>query len=272
MRAANDQSGSFSGVWQIFLYNWHFYAAAFIFDLLAVVLLMRFTPQAGIRLGIYLIAAVATYWALSSLVVSHYVYDRSHLYQWNWLAAALKKNPGSWANIHAGLDQTSDSLIRLFPSAQRRILDIYIPSEMSEPSIKRARHQAQPAAVPEQANPSALPLEDGECDTIFLIFAAHELRRREARLQFFCEISRVLKSGGCVVLVEHLRDWSNFLAYGPGALHFFSRREWLAVCTRAGLNVTNELRITPFVRCFVLANGIAGEALVSHQSGDATCG
>jgi SAM-dependent methyltransferase len=253
MRAANDQSGSFSGARQIFLYNWHFYSAALFFDLLAVVLLMRFTPQARIRLVIYLIAGVATFWALSSLVVSHYVYDRSHLYQWNWLAAALMKNPGSWANIHAGLDQTSESLIRLFPDARHRILDIYTASEMSEPSIKRARHRAQPAAAPEQADPSALPLEDCECDTIFLIFAAHELRRREARLQFFREISRGVKPSGCVVLVEHLRAWNNFLAYGPGVLHFFSRREWLAVSGQAGFKVIDEFGITPFVRCFVLA-------------------
>jgi SAM-dependent methyltransferase len=259
-------------VWQIFLYNWHFYAAALVLDLLAVLLLMRFSPSAEIRLAIYVIVTVATFWALSSLLVSHYVYDRSHLYQWNWLAAALKKSPGNWANIHAGLDQTSDSLMRLFPGARRRILDIYVPSEMSEPSIERARDHAQPAAVAEKADPFALPFEDCECDTIFLIFVAHELRRREARLQFFREISRALKPSGSVVLVEHLRDCNNFLAYGPGALHFFSAREWLAVCGRAGFDVTDELGITPFVRCFVLAKRTAGEGFDSHQSGDAPCG
>src|SRR5215469_6084545 len=101
MRAANSQTGSFSGVYQIFLYNWHFYAAAFLLDLLALLLLPRFSPQPKIRLSIYLIATITTFWALSSLLISHYIYDRSHLYQWTWLATVLNKPPETWANIHA---------------------------------------------------------------------------------------------------------------------------------------------------------------------------
>jgi SAM-dependent methyltransferase len=262
MRSANDEPGSFSGVWQIFLYNWHFYAAALVFDLFAIVLFMRFSSPSRGRLVVYLIAAVATFWMASSLLVSHYVYDRSQLYRWSWLRAAVKKSPDSWANIHAGLDQTSDALMQLFPDARRRVLDIYVASEMSEPSIGRARRRALPAPAAEEANSSALPLEDCECDAIFVIFAAHELRRREARLQFFREVRRALNPGGCIVLVEHLRDWNNFLAYGPGAFHFFSRREWLGVCGGAGLNVADEFSITPFVRCFVLAKGDVGEGFV----------
>ncbi|HEX9111244.1 MAG TPA: class I SAM-dependent methyltransferase [Terriglobales bacterium] len=256
-------------MWQILLYNWHFYAAAVVLDLLAV-LWMRFSPPAGVRVVVCLAAAVATFWALSSLLVSHYVYDRSHLYQWNWLPSVLKEDPEDWANIHAGLDQSSESLIRLFPNARHRILDIFAPSEMSEPSIDRARRYTLPAVAAEKANPLALPLEDCECDAIFLIFVAHELRRRPARLQFFHEICRALKPSGCIVLVEHLRDWKNFLAYGPGALHFFSRREWLAVGAQAGFNVTSERSVTPFVRCFVFIK-TTGSTLDSHLSGSAPC-
>jgi SAM-dependent methyltransferase len=268
MHAADNQSGSFSGVWQIFLYNWHFYAAALVLDLIAAVFLVRFSPPAAVRLAVMLGAAISSFWALSSLLVSHYIYDRSRLYQWNWLAAVVKRTPVSWANIHAGLDQTSEALIRLFPAAQHRILDVYVPSEMSEPSIARARRHTEKAAVPEKADPRALPLKNCECDTIFLLFVGHELRRREARLQFFREVGRALKPGGCVVLVEHLRDWKNFLAYGPGALHFFSRREWLAVGSRAGFEVANELCITPFVGCFVLAKN---PAVKPDPSGTASC-
>jgi len=253
MPAANNQPGSFSGVWQIFLYNWHFYAAALVLDLVAAVFLVRFSPPAAVRLVVTLGSAIASFWAVSSLLVSYYIYDRSRLYQWNWLATVVKGKPVSWANIHAGLDQTSEALIRLFPAERRRILDIYVPSEMSEPSIERARHQGKTAAASEKADPQALPLKDCECDIIFLIFVAHELRRQEARLQFFREVGRALKPGGCVVLVEHLRDWKNFLVYGPGALHFFSRREWLTVGSHSGFKVVDELRVTPFVGCFVLA-------------------
>src|SRR5271166_1416947 len=252
MHADTTQRGGFSGMWQIFLYNWHFYAAALVLDVIAVVFLVRFPPPAGIRIAVMLACAIASFWALSSLLVSHYVYDRSRLYRWNWLAPVVKQNPDNWANIHAGLDQTSEALIRLFPAAQRRILDIYVPSEMSEPSIERARQHSMKVVLTEKADPLALPLQDRECDAVFLIFVAHELRRRETRLRFLREVARSVKPSGCVVLVEHLRDWENFLAYGPGALHFFSRREWLAVARQAGLDVANEFRITPFVACFVL--------------------
>ena len=85
MTAARNQAWRFQGAWQIFVYNWHLYAATLVLDSLAVVLLMRISPPAGIRFAAYLIAGVATFWALSSLLVSHYVYDRSPLYKWDWL-------------------------------------------------------------------------------------------------------------------------------------------------------------------------------------------
>jgi len=269
MHAANNAPNGFGGVWQIFLYNWHFYAAALVLDLMAVVFLVRLSPPTAIRLTVMLGAAIASLWAVSSLLVSHYIYDRSRLYQWNWLAAVVKRNPTSWVNIHAGLDQTSEALTRVFPAERRRILDIYIPSEMTEPSIERARHRTETAATPERADPQALPLENCACDTVFLIFVAHELRRQEARLQLFREVGRALKPNGCVVLVEHLRDWKNLLAYGPGALHFFSRREWLTVGRQAGFTVADELRITPFVGCFVLEKTPPDKP---DRSGSASCG
>jgi SAM-dependent methyltransferase len=253
MPADTQQSWRFNGVWQIFVYNWHFYAATVVLDLFAAVIWIRISLPAGIRVAAFLIAGVATFWALSSLLVSHYVYDRSHLYEWNWLAEVLERRPDCWSNIHAGLDQTSDALRRLFPATRSRILDIYIPEEMTEPSIERARRRASAAARTERANPFELPLDDNECDTIFLIFAAHELRAEESRRRFFGEVCRALKPGGCVVLVEHMRDWRNFLAFGPGFLHFFSRRAWLGVGVDAGFRVAGERDITPFVRCFVFA-------------------
>ncbi len=253
MYSANGQSGRFRGTRQIIVYNWHFYAAAFGIDVGTVILLILSSLSSGIRLGLYLVMFMTTFWALSSLAASYYVYDCSPLYRWNWLQALLPGGAGNWANIHAGLDESSEPLMAMFPATHARLLDIYTKSEMSEPSIERARLRAKPLANAEKASPSRLPLEDGECDTIFLIFVAHELRNTDARLRFFREVFRGLKTGGQVVLVEHLRDWNNVLAYGPGALHFFSRRLWLKVCREAQLEIVDEERITRFVRCFVFA-------------------
>ena len=246
-----SQGGRFQGVGQIFIFNWPFYATAILLDITALIILARLPLSVPVRSIIVLAAAVATYFALASLAISHYVYDRSPLYRWNWLTAILPHTPLLFANIHAGFDQTSAALERLFPSGRPRIFDIHSAAQMSEPSIERARRRAPAHPSSQAADFAALPLADAECDTIFLIFAAHELRSREARLTLFHELYRSLQPGGCVVLVEHLRDWKNFLAYGPGAFHFFSRSEWLSVATEAGLRVSTQRTVTPFVACFV---------------------
>jgi SAM-dependent methyltransferase len=253
MHTAKRQPGSFDGVSQILLYNWHFYAAALALDLVIALLLIKLPLHANYRPALYLVAVPPTFWAGSSILVSYYVYDRSCLYQWHWLATVLKSDAGAWLNIHAGLDQTSVPLRHIFPSSHTKSLDIYAPSEMSEPSIARARRRAHLNPVQETANPAALPQSDSAWDTVFLIFTAHELRTHNAKVKLFRELHRVLKWDGRIVLVEHLRDWKNCLAYGPGCLHFFSRQQWLAVCNETNLRVLEERWITPFVKCFVFA-------------------
>jgi ubiquinone/menaquinone biosynthesis C-methylase UbiE len=123
---------------------------------------------------------------------------------------------------------------------------------MTEPSIGQARHIAH-AASP-TADWRALPAADHSFDTVFLVFAAHELRHHEARVKFFQEVARVLRRNGEVVLVEHLRDWSNFAAFGPGFLHFFSGSAWEHAAQAAHLSIRQRRTITPFVNVFILAS------------------
>ena len=251
MVTVTAQPGRFAGVGQIVSYNWHFYAGVAALDIVAIVLTVTEILPGPILYVICVAAVISTFWAVASLLVSHFVYDRSALYQFTWLTPVIRATPKAWVNIHAGLDQTSEALLRIFPVSNPRILDIYDRSQMSEPSIARARRHPFKSLTAEKANPLSLPLRNSECDTVFLILAAHELRHRSARLQFFQEVARSLQPGGRVVLVEHLRDLNNFIAYGPAALHFFSRYEWLKVCNRAGLFPLSELSVTPFIRCLV---------------------
>jgi SAM-dependent methyltransferase len=197
-------------------------------------------------------AGVVAFWMLSSLFVSWYVYDHAGVTQWQWLPSRISTYPHRWANIHVGLDESTCALKRLLPATEGTAVDIYDPGEMTEPSIVRAR-RSHPASEPfKRGKYDALPLLENEYDVVFLLFAAHEVRNEEHRRHLLRQTASVLKEQGCVVLVEHLRDWKNFIAFGPGFFHFYSRRNWLRNIREAGLVVVQESGVTPFVDCFVL--------------------
>lgn len=243
----------YQGVLSIVQYNWHFYATSlFTLAAIALILALRLLPRSG--QAILIGAAVLTaFWSVSSLLASYYVYDYRGVTRWSWIPAFLSFPPQHWLNIHAGLDESTAALTKLFPRTQYCVVDIYDPHQMTEPSIARARRlhiSSQPATA---ARFDALPLPEGHCDTVFLLFAAHEIRQRQDRKQFFAESARVLASSGQLLLVEHTRDWRNFVAFGPGFLHFYPRSEWLRLARAAGLTVHREQQITPFVRCFLMS-------------------
>ena len=84
-------------------------------------------------------------------------------------------------------------------------------------------------------------------DTIFLLFAAHEIRNPNERQQFFEELKRILKLDGELVLVEHLRDLPNTFAFGPGAWHFYPLNEWETIAKQSGFRIHIQKRMTPFI-------------------------
>jgi len=63
-------------------------------------------------------------------------------------------------------------------------------------------------------------------DIVFLLSAVHEIRSNEEKILFLKECHRLCKSGGRIIMVEHLRDFPNFLAFSVGFTHFFSRSVW----------------------------------------------
>ena len=244
--------GEYAGVLSILQYNVHYYVASLCGMLSIGVLLWSGQlprPAEAILIGAGTLTAV---WSIMSLVASYYVYDYVGVTRWNWIPRILLFPPRQWLNIHAGLDESTQILTQLFPNTDHRVLDIYDSQEMTEPSIARAR-RAHPS--PQSAGVGkldALPLPDQDRDTLFLLFAAHEIRQPARRAEFFREVVRVLANSGQLVLVEHLRDWRNFVAFGPGVLHFYSRDEWLRIAQGAGLLLKHEERVTPLVRCFVM--------------------
>lgn len=242
---------NYRGLLQILSYNRRLYFLAGVVILIISLVLFSSQGSPVIRTLLTIGLSFGVYFFVISLLVSHWVYDRSGIYQLEWLDAGLKKSPAYWVNIHAGLDETSDGLTRRYPDSTSHVFDIFDSSEMTEPSIKLARDQVGTGVPSIPADFNNLPLADSSQDGVFIICAAHEIRRRRSREQFFKELRRVLKANGSVILVEHLRDTWNFLAFGPGAFHFFGRREWLDLAEEGGLSLRHEWKLTPFVRGFL---------------------
>ena len=240
----------YRGALQILMFNWTFYAAAFIILMLGILILKTVKlPGWMLALGIFGMA-LTTIWSFGSLAVSHYVYDRSPLYQLTWLNSLFEASPTNWINIHAGLDESSIFLKDYFPPSKIQILDIYDPATMTEPAIERARKITEPELKSIPSNFRKLPVHEQSADAVFVFFAAHELRTAESRLSFFREIYRILKANGTLIIVEHLRDVPNFLAFGPGFFHFLKHADWIDAARFSNFRTTEEIKITPFISAF----------------------
>jgi SAM-dependent methyltransferase len=243
------------GLRRIVAFNWPKLVVAGASSVAGVVI-ATLTPSPALALLALAGAALALYGIVAALAVSWWVYDHSDLHEWRWLAPLMPHGAGRWALVHAGFDETGPLLPAALGGTAATVVDLspWLPDPA--PSLRRARrrHPAPPAgATP--ATPEALPLgplANDTCDTVLLVFAAHEVRDPHQRDRLFAELHRVLRPDGRVVLVEHLRDGPNFVAFGPGALHFRSRRTWLDAAGRAGLVLAGETTKTCFVRGMAL--------------------
>lgn len=240
-----QKTGKFDGAVKIIQFNWPYYAVSLVTFIASV--LIQFTSISP-WLRYYFLAGgiVALYFTMASILVSHWIYDRSDLYQLKWLAA-IGANPDlPVANVHAGLDETSHLLRLRYPRVES--YDFFDARENTENSIERARKAS--------LNANAIPMQVGKTinasGTIFLILAAHEIRSETARVDFFKGLSQSLLPGGSIVLVEHLRNLPNLLAFGHGFLHFLSDRTWRRSFNKSSLSIKNEFSITPFLRCYIL--------------------
>ncbi|MCW3103273.1 MAG: methyltransferase type 11 [Bacteroidetes bacterium] len=239
----------FQGVLNILSFNRHFYVAGL--AVLAMIIASR--QLIGWPEPLYwLTIAAFLYGLIMPLIVSAYVYDFSGYYDFQWLKniGLHGANADQLLNINAGFDETSFIIKEHFPEANLRVFDFYNAKQHTEPAIIRARKVSLVYPGTQQIASNAIPLNDSSADIIFLLSAAHEIRSHKEKVQFLKECRRVCKPGGKVIMVEHLRDFPNFLAFSIGFTHFFSRAAWKKAFSEAGFLSFNETKFTPFMSIF----------------------
>lgn len=239
----------FQGVLNILSFNRHYY----VFSLVALAALFasRLLFQwPEIVFWVFIIAFL--YGLIMPLIVSAYVYDFSGFYKFEWLGKVFpdKQTAKLIVNINAGFDETSFIIKDKFPQSDIRVFDFYNAEQHTEAAIKRARKVSLTYPNTEQITSDSIPLNDYSADIVFLLSAVHEIRSHEEKVQFLKECYRLCKPGGKVVMVEHLRDFPNFLAFSVGFTHFFSRSLWINAFVRAGFSSYQEIKFTPFMSIF----------------------
>ncbi len=174
--AAFPHRGRYTGLIHVVRFNWPQYVLGLAVTVaLALLAAWSLVPWLG-RIVFVLGAGLALWWILASMAASHYIYDHSPLYRWDWLRARFPESPGRWITLHAGFDETSDALRALFPQTSAPVVDFYDPSIMTETSIARAQALRRWQTPSSRATVSDLGLERGSFDAVFLILAAHEIR------------------------------------------------------------------------------------------------
>ncbi len=235
--------GRYDGLTSVFLFNWPSFAisgaAAF-----ALVFASRFVDfkVRALLLGTAMLIFAGIF---SVVIITHWIYDRSNLYRWDWLLMHVPVPPKRILNVHAGYDASADALATLFPTAEIINCDIFDPSYATEPSIVRARERNTRRDTL-RGTTDQLPIEDGWADLVLGFLALHEIRDAKKRKQLFGELRRVTAPNARLIIVEHLRDAANFAVYGPGAFHFLPRSAWRE-SAEGSFAIGKEQTITPFV-------------------------
>jgi SAM-dependent methyltransferase len=239
----------FQGVLNILSFNRHYYYFGLIV-LAALVASRQFIEWPSILFWIIIISFI--YGLIMPLIVSAYVYDFSGYYNFQWLESLpfQKPAPKEIVNINAGFDETSFILKSRFPEADLRVFDFYNAKRHTEPAIKRARKVSLTYPDTQNIASDKIPLKENTVDLVFLLSAAHEIRSHSEKIIFLKECFRICKPGGKVIMVEHLKDFPNFIAFTVGFTHFFSRSTWKKAFQSAGFSNCDETKFTPFMSIF----------------------
>jgi SAM-dependent methyltransferase len=231
---------SLDGTMKVVRFNWPKYLAV----VLVVTVAWGWTVSHLAAVGLVLlwgVAAAATIWTTTSLIATWWVYDHRRIYD---LVGVGLGSVGRYAAAHAGFDDATRHLERTIGYAPVAVVDLQV---IPRRSLRRARSDL--ASL--RGITSLLPFQSGSLDTIFITFAAHEVRPLHDQRALFKELHRVLAAGGRLVVTEHMLDSANVGVYGPGAFHFQRAARWLRRASEVRFKLVGDDHKTPFVRRFV---------------------
>jgi len=225
-----------------------FLSAPVIGILVSVAALLATILPTSLRVAMAFAGLVAIWWSIAAVLATWRVFGSDASRRWAWIRSSA--GMGDRLNLTTGFDDTTSTL-RGDPVRSVSI-DIYDPSLPHESALRRARAAFPPPAPSVRLADAATNIGAGSYAAVLLLMSAHETHG-EARRNLLVIARAALAPGGSVVLVEHLRDRANILAFGPGAWHFARRGDWLSVASNAGLELVHEQRLDPWVRGFVFA-------------------
>jgi SAM-dependent methyltransferase len=240
----------FQGVLNILSFNRHFY----FFGLIVLALIIGSKLIFNWSEGLYWLVILAfIYGLIMPLIVSAYIYDFSGFYNFDWLKKIKIEDTKDKfnLNINAGFDETSYILESILPNSKLQVYDFYNAKQHTEPAIIRARKVSLFYPNTLQINSNSIPLNDNSIDNIFLLSAIHEIRKYDEKVEFLKECRRVCKLNGNIIMVEHLRDFPNFIAFTLGFTHFFSKTTWKKAFEEAGFTSFKENKFTSFMSIFI---------------------
>lgn len=172
--------------------------------------------------------------------------------RWDWIQSTASDSR-RWLNLTTGFDDSTGRLRTTTPGAGTAI-DVFDATRSSAAALRRARASFPPSGPSVQIADLAITIEPASVDIVFLLMSAHETHGHD-RTALFAAAHHGLVAGGRVVVVEHLRDLANILAFGPGAWHFSRRGDWIETAAGAGLELLDERRLDPWVTGFVFGRG-----------------
>jgi hypothetical protein len=248
----------YQGLWQIIRFNPWFYAVAISGLVAGATMIYGYWEVAPLWLKLLVAGGygLACWWTLVSLLVSHWVYDRSDWPRGQWFQRMLLGTAAlRILNVHAGFDETTRRLRAWLPGSSVQSLSLFDPTRLTEKSIHRAAAYRPSPNDERLGSPEAWPVPVRTYDLVCFLLSAHEFRQHKERVALLQRAAESLAVGeeAAILLVEHVRDAANFMAFGPGFLHFHSVATWQRAWEAAGLKVLVEDRVTPFLRLWKLA-------------------